>query len=293
MNIDALNRSAPVRQAGELVEMIPEGQLVLPNNMNNMTVVLSKIKRKGMRDLFINIFIMIAVIYAAYTFYMSDAYVDMLSPSGQVRFIKNFGEILLYLFKVSKFLENKLPVAYNTINAVVPVYSTTLIMNFLRDPNGTIKRYKTLGLKKTNMLSVGGSLAYGVAVNTGVIPGSSIITAGTKVTVSGLEEFIKRSRNMNARQLERAYVTATVVAGVGFVRKYIESLTGQIIRNAIVAATSIVVGQAAQSVTSATMIVSPRRELERRMALVNIPIGQLNNGGRRPNNRLANRPRQN
>jgi uncharacterized membrane protein YobD (UPF0266 family) len=278
-SLNQLNRRAPLNQAGQLVDAIPRDQLAIPD-IDSLTTLLVKIRNKGLRDLIMNIVIIITVLYSSYRFYQSDAYLTMLTPAGQVSFIKNFGDLLLYLFKVTEFLTKRFSFAYNTINAVVPTYSTTLVMNFIKDPNGTINRYKTLGLKKTNMLSVGGSLLYGVSVNTGIMPGSSIITAGTKMSVKGMEMFIKKAKNMSQKDLERAYVTATVVGGSGFVRKYIESITGDVIRNAIVAVTSIVFGYSAQSVTSARMAVNPRRELERRLASANIPVRRINNGRR-------------
>ena len=71
--VNQFNRQAPLNQAGQLVEMIPPNQLVVPN-VNNLAVLLQKIRNKGLRDLFINIVIIITVIYSAYTFYQSDAY---------------------------------------------------------------------------------------------------------------------------------------------------------------------------------------------------------------------------
>ena len=278
--LNQLNRRAPLRQAGQLVDAMPRDQVVVPD-LDSLSTLLGKIRNKGLRDLLMNIVIIITVIYSAHRFYESDAFLSMLSPSGQVGFIKNFGELLLYTFKVTEFLSRRFSFAYNTINAVVPVYSTTLVMNFLRNPNATIKRYKTLGLKKTNMISVGGSLVYGISVNTGLMPGSSIITAGTKLGIKGMETFIQKAKHTDPNALKRAYLSFTIIGGIDQVRTYIESLTRDIIRNAIVALTSIVIARSADSVVSIRTVVNPRRELERRLAMANISVRQINNG-RRP-----------
>ena len=93
------------------------------------------------------------------TFFRSDAYLEMLDTSGQIKLIKSYGTILTYVLTASNNIAQQFPTAFNTINAVIPAYTTMMLHKLLNDPIKTLERYKTAGLGVDNAVKLGTALA--------------------------------------------------------------------------------------------------------------------------------------
>lgn len=198
-----------------------------------------EIRSLALRKATSNLLGAIFVGYAAYAFYMSPEYVRVLSHEGQVNFLKNYSKIMLYILKVTELIAKLIPNLFNTINTVVPAYTAVLARNFLTDPVNTIgKFHKRAGLTAKNIPTMAIALGTGGAINVMAARGNAAGTAIAslaQIPSTGLRQFLKMSQGMNTNKLTRLYLTATVAGGMGQVRSYIESVTGEILRGAMVA----------------------------------------------------------
>ena len=294
--IQEFNRQAPgiLQRAGDVIGYIPRRFIVIPQDqqINDISELISKIRSKALRKLFINLITIIFVILSAYRFLNSEFYYRMVSSSGHAMFIQQYSHILVYVFNITKFLQKYFPAAYNTINMVVPAASTKLVTNFILDPAGTLNRYKTLGFRKTNLISIGGASLIGIGMNTGKIPGSRLLSTVTSWSVDGLKMFLNKTVRMNVRSIEIAYGTASAL-GWRQIRNYIESMTGEAIRHGIVSLTTVIAGEAGSAATSVYLLGASNNRLRRNLERIGINQQRINNGAQREQAQLANRPHQN
>ena len=243
----------------------------IPNNQNviqvaNVNQLRRTIRVKALQNIAVNLFMALVTIYAAYTFFMSDAYLQILDTTGQVRFIKNFSLLLVNVLDATEYIANTVPQLYNTINAVVPAYTTTLVKNFITDPVQTITKFhKRAGLKPSNMAVIGVTGSLAALLNLEVARGSrvaSVLASVGGVSAKGVREFLRSADTLSEKELKRQYLTLTVVGGVGVLRNYIEALTQQILRNTIVSVTTIVGSQFISAGRSMRQVVYPRLPTE-------------------------------
>ena len=290
--INQFNRRAPgmMSRLSEMVAFIPRRFIVVPERrqINDITELVAQVRNLALRRLLINIITIIIVLASVYKFYNSELFFNMVTTSGHAKFIKNYANVLLYIYDVTKLLQQKFPSAFNTINMVVPAFSAKLLSNVLTDLPGTINRYKTLGMKRRNVLSLSGAAAVGVALNAGKVPGGSLVSAAATLSIEGMRMFVKQTSTMNLRDIERAYGAVTTT-GWKQIRDYIEGITGQAIRNGIVSSTTIILDNAASASVSAYVLTATNEQLLKNLERMGVGV----NRAERDTPMLANRPHQN
>lgn len=294
--INRLNRQAPrvMRMLYDVVAFIPRRFIQVPNRgqINDMNELVSQVRNVALRKLLINIITILVVIVSVIKFYKSDFFFNLVTTSGQAMFIKNYSAVLVYIFDVTKFLQSTFPGWFNTINAVVPAYSAKLLNNILTDLPGTLKRYKTLGMKRTNVASLATGAAIGVSLNTGRIPGGSVAAAVGALSINGIRTFMRQASTMNVREIERAYGAVSTTGLDRQVRNYIEAISGQAIRNVLTGATTIIAQNAAAGSVSLYVLSASNQQLLGNFERMGI-LG-VENLPREPDRpALANRPHQN
>lgn len=294
--INRLNRQAPrvMRMLYDVVAFIPRRFIQVPNRgqINDMNELVSQVRNIALRKLLINIITILVVIVSVIKFYKSDFFFNLVTTSGQAMFIKNYSAVLVYIFDVTKLLQSTFPGWFNTINAVVPAYSAKLLNNILTDLPGTLKRYKTLGMKRTNVASLAAGAAIGVSLNTGRIPGGSVAAAVGALSINGIRTFMRQASTMNVREIERAYGAVSTTGLDRQVRNYIEAISGQAIRNVLTGATTIIAQNAAAGSVSLYVLSASNQQLLGNFERMGI-LG-VENLPREPDRpALANRPHQN
>ena len=293
--LNRLNRQAPgvMGMLHDVVAFIPRRFIHVPNRgqINDMTELVSQVRSLALRKLLINIITILVVIVSVIKFYQSDLFFNLVTTSGQAMFIKNYAAVLLYIFDVTKFLQSTFPDWFNTINAIVPAYSAKLLNNILTDLPGTLKRYKTLGMKKTNILSLAAGASIGVSLNTGRIPGGSVAAAVSTLSINGIRTFMRQASTMNVRDIERAYGAVSTTGVERQVRNYIEAISGQAIRNVLTGATTILIQNAAAGGVSLYVLTASNRQLRQNLRRMGALGAGNNPAPARP--ALANRPHQN
>ena len=173
-----------------------------------------------------NIFLMVGLTI----FYFSDYYLLLITDVGHVRFVKYFSGVLVWTFRITKFIQYWFPFAYNTINLIVPTYFMKVFLNLLENPLTTLKRYRTLGLHRDNLYTLTYILAYGIVLDIGLLPGSSVLRIATKLSTKSIELFIEKARNCSEKELMRLYGNVSTVGGVYTIRNYITHVFGDFIR---------------------------------------------------------------
>ena len=198
-----------------------------------------EIRSLALRKATSNLLGAIFVGYAAYSFYMSSQYIRLLSHEGQVNFLRSYSKLMLYILKVTELIANLVPNLFNTINTVVPAYTGVLARNFLTNPVETIgKFHKRAGLTMKNIPILAIAAGTGGAINVMAARGNAVGTALSSLAAipsEGMRQFLELSQGMNTTKLTRLYLTATVVGGMGQVRAYMESVTREVLRGAMVA----------------------------------------------------------
>lgn len=197
---------------------------------------------ESLRRILLNIISSIVVMSSVIAFFKSDAYLEMLDTSGQIKLIKSYGTLLTYVLTASNHIAQQFPMAFNTINAIIPAYTSTLLHRLLFEPTETIRRYKTLGLKLRNAPKIGAAAVGGMMLNALPMGGGMII--GPQLTHVMIDS-IKQLQHMNNKSAKRAYLTASVVVGghARFVRNYVEDVTRTAIRQGLVAVVSVLTHQ--------------------------------------------------
>ena len=192
----------------------------------------------ALRRILLNIITCVVVMFGVMAFFKSDTYLELIDTSGQMKLIKSYGKILTYVLAASNAIAQQFPTAFNTINAVIPAYTSTLLHRLLFEPTKTLSRYKTLGLRLGNAPKIGAAAVGGMMLNALPMGGGMII--GPQLTHVMIES-IKRLQNMNNKTAKRAYLTASVVVGgqARFVRNYVEDVTRTAIRQGLVAVVSV------------------------------------------------------
>lgn len=214
----------------------------------------STIRKTAIRSLIVNLIAAIAVAYAAYAFYMSDMYLKMLQPSGQVRFLKNFSKTIILLFEHSDRIASKIPSAYNTISLASNTHALSFTKNLLLNPRKTLGRYKTLGLSKSNVPRMTSAIISGAILNMMPMKGGKYIgQASMKGAVSALKTLSK----MKEKDIERAYLTGTVIGGFGFLRDTIEFFTRQAMQQAAVTVISAITVYGGETMKASKKILKP------------------------------------
>ena len=222
----------------------------------------SKIRKKSIQSVIINLIAAIAIIFAAYKFFMSDAYLSMLQPAGQIKFLKNFSRVLIMLLKYSDRIASKIPIAYNTVSLVSNAHAVTLAKNLLTNPRKTINNYKRLGLSKRNVPKI--ALAAGTGAVLNMLPAKGGRYIG-KTSMKGAVAALETLRKMKAKDMERAYLTGTVVGGFTYLRDTIEFFTRHALQQAAVTVVSSVVVHGHNVVKESKKIVSPLGGESRKM----------------------------
>jgi len=293
--LNRLNRQAPrvMRMLYDVVAFIPRRFIHVPNReqINDITELVSQIRSLALRKLLINLITILVVIVSVIKFYQSDFFFSLVTTSGQAMFIKNYAEVLLYIFDATKYLQSTFPDWFNTINAIVPAYSAKLLNNIITDLPGTLKRYKTLGMKRTNVLSLAAGASLGVALNTGRIPGGSVAAAVGSLSINGIRTFMRKASTMNVREIERAYGAVSTTGLDRQVRNYIEAISGQAIRNVLTGATTIIVQNAAAGSASLYVLTASNQQLLGNLERMGVLGAENNRAPARP--APANRPHQN
>ncbi len=173
-----------------------------------------------------NIFLLVGLTL----FYFSDYYLLLITDVGHVKFVKYFSGVFVCTFWITKFIQYWFPFAYNTINLFVPTYFMKVFLNLLENPLTTLKRYRTLGLHRDNLYSLTYILAYGIVLDIGILPGSSVLRIATKLSTKSIELFIQRARDCSETELLRLYGNVSTVGRIYVIRDYITHLFGDFIR---------------------------------------------------------------
>lgn len=223
-------------------------------------------KTRGIQDavrrIVLNIISSVVIMYGMLTFFKSDAYLEILDTSGQIKLIKSYGTILTYVLAASNDIATRFPIAFNTINAVVPAYTTTLFHKLLFSPTETLRRYKTGGLGAGNVVKLGAVPMIGAMLN--ALPAGGGMIVGPQLTKAMIYS-IKRLQDMNNKNAKRAYLTATVVVGgkAQYVRQYVEDVTRTAIRQGLVSVISVLTHntfETAKGVKNLAMVAVARRK---------------------------------
>tara|TARA_Y100000389_G_scaffold167739_1_gene173044 strand:- start:54 stop:845 length:792 start_codon:yes stop_codon:yes gene_type:complete len=214
----------------------------------------------AVRRIVLNIISSVVIMYGMLTFFNSDAYLEILDTSGQIKLIKSYGTILTYVLTASNHIATRFPAAFNTINAVVPAYSTTLLHRLLFSPTETIRRYRTGGLGVGNAAKMGSALLGGAMLN--ALPAGGGMIIGPQLTKAMIYA-IKQLKDMNNKNARRAYLTATVVVGgrAQYVRQYVEDVTRTAIRQGLVSVISVLTHntfETAKGFRNLAMVAVPR-----------------------------------
>ena len=190
-----------------------------------------KIRKKALISVIVNLIAALVIVFSAYTFFMSDAYLEMLQPAGQVKFLKNFSRALIVLFRHSDRIASKIPIAYNTVSLISNAHALAFTKNLLKNPRKVLRNYKSLGMTKGNIPRLAMAAGSGMLMNMLPVKGGRYIgKASMKSAVTALQTLGK----MKSKDMERAYLTGTVVGGFSYLRDTIEMFTRQAIQQAAV-----------------------------------------------------------